>query len=75
VVADLALTEGKIMKRINTLELDHDSVEPTILVYRRLQEALDGGDIAYAISRLSDRMARDFCADTGVKIGVAYPLT
>ena len=41
----------------------------TIYIYRRLWDALDGGDIALDVSNLFTELARTFYADTGVKAG------
>ena len=41
----------------------------TIYIYRRLWDALDGGDIALDISNLFTELAHNFYADTGVKAG------
>ena len=51
--------------------MEYDSRVFTADIYRRLHDALDSGDLAMKISRLSDEMADTFYDDTGVKIGAA----
>lgn len=50
---------------------DLESKVDTTYIYRRLQVALNGDDLALGISNLSTELAVKFHADTDVKIGDA----
>jgi hypothetical protein len=50
---------------------DYDSTVSVAYIYERLHAALDGDDLALAVSRLFDELAYNFEVDTGVKIGTA----
>jgi hypothetical protein len=52
--------------------MSKESRVDVMYMYKRVQEILNckrGDDMAYAVSRLSDELAKNYVIDTGRKIG------